>query len=92
MFNEFVATFGASPCRRLWKRDSASSVLITSGGLPETMEAFQRVLRSQKDWEKIGSTIENREGKLGDDEWQNTKVFLRWVAQVCPAVADLITL
>lgn len=47
------------------------------GGLPETAEAFQRVLKSQREWNKIGETISKREGKLGDDEWVNTQIFLR---------------
>lgn len=40
-------------------------------------EAFQRVLRGQKDWGKVGKTIADREGQLGDDEWVNTQIFLR---------------
>lgn len=40
-------------------------------------EAFQRVLRGQKEWGKVGQTIADRKGQLGEDEWVNTQIFLR---------------
>ncbi|GAB5030234.1 Hypothetical protein NocV09_00203660 [Nannochloropsis oceanica] len=40
-------------------------------------EAFQRVLRGQREWAKVGKTIADREGKLADAEWVNTQIFLR---------------
>lgn len=43
-------------------------------------EAFQRVLRGQKEWGKVGKTIADREGKLADAEWVNTQIFLRYVS------------
>lgn len=42
-------------------------------------EAFQRVLRGQREWGKVGKTIADREGKLADAEWVNTQIFLRCV-------------
>jgi len=42
-------------------------------------EAFQRVLRGQREWAKVGKTIADREGKLADAEWVNTQIFLRCV-------------
>jgi hypothetical protein len=40
-------------------------------------EAFQRVLKGQREWGKVGQTIADRQGKLGEDEWVNTQIFLR---------------
>lgn len=40
-------------------------------------EAFQRVLRGQREWGKVGQTIADRKGQLGEDEWVNTQIFLR---------------
>jgi len=54
---------------------------ILSGGLPAVTEAFQRVLRGQKEWGKVGKTIADREGKLADAEWVNTQIFLRYVSR-----------
>jgi len=47
------------------------------GGLPAVTEAFQRVIRGQREWNKVGKTIADREGKLADEEWVNTQIFLR---------------
>lgn len=48
-----------------------------AGGLPEAAEAFSRILRTQKDFAKVAKTIADREGKLEDQEWVNTQIFLR---------------
>lgn len=48
-----------------------------SGGLPEVAEAFNRILKTQRDYAKVAKTIKDREGKLEEQEWQNTQVFLR---------------
>ncbi len=40
-------------------------------------EAFQRVLKGQREWGKVGQAIAGRQGKVGDDEWVNTQIFLR---------------
>ncbi len=56
---------------------STSFTNCKPGGLPAVTEAFQRVLKGQREWDKVGKTIADRDGKIGDDEWVATQIFLR---------------
>ncbi|EWM30266.1 hypothetical protein Naga_100003g49 [Nannochloropsis gaditana] len=56
---------------------SQAMAAVGEGGLPAVTEAFQRVIRGQREWNKVGKTIADREGKLADEEWVNTQIFLR---------------
>jgi hypothetical protein len=48
-----------------------------TGGLPEGALQFQKLIKVQKEWEKLGKTIADREGKLDEKEWANTQLYLR---------------
>jgi hypothetical protein len=48
------------------------------GGLPETVEAFNNVIKAQKDMGKLIKTVTDREGKLDDAEWTNSGIFVRY--------------
>jgi hypothetical protein len=49
------------------------------GGLPDGARQFDNVLRSQREWEKIGGRIQEAgaKGGLSEDEWKGIQLFLR---------------
>ena len=59
---------------------SIASANIGEGGLPDGALAFSKLIKYQKDWNDLASSIEKRKDEIDDKEIINIKFFLKQLA------------
>ena len=57
-----------------------ASAAVGEGGLPEGALAFQKVIKYQKDWDKVGESVLKRGSEMEETEIQTIKIFLKQMA------------